>query len=990
MRRSISFVFAASLLLPIAAARAGIFQWEYINPLDPSQGKQQSTTLVPDGAGVDAVPGANLSNRNLTMAYLVRKDLTNSNLSQANLTNADFTSATLTGVNFTDAIVRGARFYAIHGGSGEQLYSTASYKARDLTGIDLGGNDLSGGNLVGQNLTNAVFANARLTGVNLTGAVVRGANFDSCSGVFCGGASGITAAQLYSTASYQAHDLTGISLHRNNLAGANLAGQNLTNANLTNANLQTATLTRANFSQANLTNADLTGANLTGASLNEAVLTDAIVKNAKLSSTRITLDQLYSTASYRNHDLGSVHFFGNDLSGGNFAGQNLAFADFYAAKLVGADFTNANLSLAELINADLSQANLTGANLTHGSLALANLSGANLTNANLSGTNLIGANLTGAELRGANLSRLVIVIPGGGGNTPFKSGCGGSSRFFPGMPSTSYVVGTGITVKQLESTAAYGARDLSGVSLLNNSFNGVDFAGFNLTNANFTGTTLAGADLSGADARGASGLGGIAAPNFIRPDGHIAGLNLTAGQTLDIRDYDGTPSSELIPIHVDEQLTMAPGAMLRMILEADAWDSTMSFTNGIPVSLDGNLELLFADGTDLTGQVGRTLQLFDWTGVSPTGTFAIDSSYVWDLSNLFTSGEVTLIAIPEPNAFFLLSLGLVVAWKRRRTFPIHTFGTPLASVRRIVPVLALLLVSGNRSLADLPEIQLTEIGAPIWKPVDFHLFSAPATPFNTEFGQVYTTLLPYDTQPATSYTPHAPPYDSEFTAGMIAGGYIDQSLFTEDAITLQPNGVYLVFMMVPDPGITGSSRDFASGPVIPNSLFPIASNVDVWLDGVLVDRVPGADAIIPVQPKDIPFQGTSHLESLQVVWHPWDDDLTVGPLGDYELRVSLRDNGGSGWDIVAPFQVVPGLPGDFNHDGAVDSADYVVWRKGLGTTYTQDHFNQWRANFGATLGGGALAPSAKTPSPTVPEPSSFMLVAAALLGRVHHRPRRTP
>ena len=41
-----------------AGAQADIFQWEYINPADPSQGKRQSTTLAPDGAGVDAVPGA--------------------------------------------------------------------------------------------------------------------------------------------------------------------------------------------------------------------------------------------------------------------------------------------------------------------------------------------------------------------------------------------------------------------------------------------------------------------------------------------------------------------------------------------------------------------------------------------------------------------------------------------------------------------------------------------------------------------------------------------------------------------------------------------------------------------------------------------------------------------------------------------------------------------------------------------------------------------
>ena len=40
---------------------------------------------------------------------------------------------------------------------------------------------------------------------------------------------------------------------------------------------------------------------------------------------------------------------------------------------------------------------------------------------------------------------------------------------------------------------------------------------------------------------------------------------------------------------------------------------------------------------------------------------------------------------------------------------------------------------------------------------------------------------------------------------------------------------------------------------------------------------------------------------------------------------------------------VPDLPGDYNHNGIVDAADYVVWRKGLGTTYTQADYDVWRA-----------------------------------------------
>ena len=48
-----------------------------------------------------------------------------------------------------------------------------------------------------------------------------------------------------------------------------------------------------------------------------------------------------------------------------------------------------------------------------------------------------------------------------------------------------------------------------------------------------------------------------------------------------------------------------------------------------------------------------------------------------------------------------------------------------------------------------------------------------------------------------------------------------------------------------------------------------------------------------------------------------------------------------GDETLAPRLVLQatGVSGDFNHDGNVDATDYVVWRKGLGTTYTQDDYN---------------------------------------------------
>lgn len=79
-----------------------------------------------------------------------------------------------------------------------------------------------------------------------------------------------------------------------------------------------------------------------------------------------------------------------------------------------------------------------------------------------------------------------------------------------------------------------------------------------------------------------------------------------------------------------------------------------------------------------------------------------------------------------------------------------------------------------------------------------------------------------------------------------------------------------------------------------------------------------------------------------------------------------------------------GLDGDFNNDGSVDAADYVVWRKGfLGGTFDQEDYNAWRSNFGATL-GTALSGGA------VPEPTTVWLLTAALaLPMVARRRRAT-
>jgi hypothetical protein len=70
--------------------------------------------------------------------------------------------------------------------------------------------------------------------------------------------------------------------------------------------------------------------------------------------------------------------------------------------------------------------------------------------------------------------------------------------------------------------------------------------------------------------------------------------------------------------------------------------------------------------------------------------------------------------------------------------------------------------------------------------------------------------------------------------------------------------------------------------------------------------------------------------------------------------------------------VATGRPGDFNNDGFVDAADYVVWRKNV---RTQEEYKAWRANFGQTAGNGAIAGA----NSAVPEPAALVLSVAAMI-----------
>jgi hypothetical protein len=86
--------------------------------------------------------------------------------------------------------------------------------------------------------------------------------------------------------------------------------------------------------------------------------------------------------------------------------------------------------------------------------------------------------------------------------------------------------------------------------------------------------------------------------------------------------------------------------------------------------------------------------------------------------------------------------------------------------------------------------------------------------------------------------------------------------------------------------------------------------------------------------------------------------LNLGPLVDI-TGAALRSD-----EFTFSFSLVgEGAAGDYNDNGIVDAADYVVWRKNLNTGATlpnddtpgvdQNDYTRWRANFGSTGSAGS-------------------------------------
>ena len=117
-------------------------------------------------------------------------------------------------------------------------------------------------------------------------------------------------------------------------------------------------------------------------------------------------------------------------------------------------------------------------------------------------------------------------------------------------------------------------------------------------------------------------------------------------------------------------LTLGTNSTLAMQLAGTSTDLYDRILVGGAMTYDGQLNVTLLNGFDPAA--GETFDLFNFSSesgsLSSTNLPALDAGLAWDTSNLLNSGELSVVAIPEPMtvSMLLLALGGLYQWRKRR------------------------------------------------------------------------------------------------------------------------------------------------------------------------------------------------------------------------------------------------------------------------------------------------------------------------------------
>ena len=195
--------------------------------------------------------------------------------------------------------------------------------------------------------------------------------------------------------------------------------------------------------------------------------------------------------------------------------------------------------------------------------------------------------------------------------------------------------------------------------------------------------------------------------------------------------------------------------------------------------------------------------------------------------------------------------------------------------------------------------------------------------------------------------------------------------------------VYFSFDVSPDSGYELDLDELTFNIARGGAATPRVYDVRASVDGFAASLTGGEVEILTQRPTWTPVSIDLSGAAFQNLTSPLTFRIHyMGQMGQFGQNIDFDDITINGMVMA----VDPGLTGDYNEDGIVDAADYVVWRKSPGDFGGDpDGYNDWRANFGNSLSGsgsGSLASAGP-----VPEPAAWLLAAMALaiVGQIRRR-----
>lgn len=257
---------------------------------------------------------------------------------------------------------------------------------------------------------------------------------------------------------------------------------------------------------------------------------------------------------------------------------------------------------------------------------------------------------------------------------------------------------------------------------------------------------------------------------------------------------------------------------------------------------------------------------------------------------------------------------------------------------------------------------------------------------------------PCDDPNTCPYPPNAAGYEFNLEHGF---GLIDADAFTREAVrfygvtpaTAESTGLQIVNRAIPDydpdlfPYIVETFSLTGDGPL---------EEIEVHLD---IDHMwRGHLAAFLRSPSGTwsALMSSNESDSFDVIDWTFTSNAFWGelPAGEWELYIyDLFEDAVGTWNsfsvVANSGTLIPITPGDYNVDGVVDAADYVVWRDNVGApagtlpndidggTIGPQQYDTWRAHFGETL--GTVAGGGSKTQATIPEPTSGLLLIFVVL-----------